>query len=355
MVMNFSTLKATNEWPGQEIIFCLAVDPNRHRLWFGCSDAAVYYLPLNEEKAERVNLEGEGHSSYVTGAVLDGQKLITSGYDKKLVWWDTESGQQIKAITAHDSWIRRIALTPDHRVISVGDDMQCRVWDAANGETLGSFTDHEKMTPHHYPSMLYALDISSDGSCIATGDRVGHIAIWNSQTLEKTAELETPEMYTWDPKQRRHSIGGIRSLAFSPDKTKLAVGGMGKVGNIDHLDGPSRIEVFDINSGERIQMMEDSKNKGLVEQMQWSPDGKQLLSVGGNHKGFISVHEVETGEQSHIVEHSGHIHAFSTDFENQVIITAAHQRLARWSFQSEDPQTQETKSLNKGDEEANNS
>lgn len=57
-----------------------------------------------------------------------GSKLITGGYDKRLIWWDTESREQIRSITAHDKWIRRVIATPDgQRVISVADDMRCRV------------------------------------------------------------------------------------------------------------------------------------------------------------------------------------------------------------------------------------
>ena len=31
----------------------------------------------------------------------------------------------------------------------------------------------------------------------------------------------------------------------------LAVGGIGKIGNIDHLEGKARVEVFDWQKGER--------------------------------------------------------------------------------------------------------
>ena len=94
--------------------------------------------------------------------------------------------------------------------------------------------------------MLFACAISPDARHLATGDKVGHVVVWDLETGQKlTDAAKRPGMYTWDPVQRRHSIGGIRSLAFSPDGTQLAVGGIGKIGNIDHLDGKARVEVFD--------------------------------------------------------------------------------------------------------------
>ncbi len=94
--------------------------------------------------------------------------------------------------------------------------------------------------------MLYAVAISSDGRRLATGDKVGHIVIWDLESGRSLATLEAPELYTWDPVQRRHSIGGIRSLAFSPDGKTLAAGGSGKISNIDHLDGKALVEIFDL-------------------------------------------------------------------------------------------------------------
>lgn len=326
-------LKQIAHWPCQDIVFCLAASDDHRRLWLGSSDAGVYEFDVTVEKPARVKFTGDGHTSYVTSMARCGNVLLTTGYDRRLIWWDLETRSQRRSTIAHDKWIRRVVATPDHRrVITVADDMRCRVWDVTTGDLMADFTDHAAQTPHHYPSMLYAVAVSPDGSRIATGDRVGHVAIWDTESYQKVSEVETPVMYTWDPKQRRHSIGGIRSLAFSPDGTRLAVGGIGKIGNIDHLGGPARLEVFDVNTGDRQWEIEDGKKKGLIEQMVWSPDGSFLMTVGGDHNGFITFYDMNNGQLLHQDGSGGHIHSVATDSDFRSIFVAAHQRVSHWSL-----------------------
>jgi WD40 repeat protein len=332
--MHPSNLHRVAHWPAQDILFCLAVADDAKRLWFGSSDASVYAMNLNTEKPEREKLVGEGHSSYVTSMARCGDYLVTGSYDRKLIWWNLTTGQQKRWIPAHDKWIRRVIATPDQtRVISVADDMQCRVWDVESGSLVAEFSDHRNQTPHHYPSMLYAVAVSPDGTKLATGDRVGHVAIWETGKFEKIAQLETPVMYTWDPKQRRHSIGGIRSLAFSGDGQRLAVGGIGKIGNIDHLGGPARLEVFDWQSGQRQLELEDNKLKGLIEQIHWGPDDQWILTSGGDHKGFTTIYNAGSGELMHQNEHPGHIHGLWHHHSYTDIFIASHKELSHWSME----------------------
>jgi WD40 repeat protein len=122
---------------------------------------------------------------------------------------------------------------------------------------------------------------------VATGDKVGHVVVWELASGKQVATLEAPGMYTWDPVQRRHSIGGIRSLAFAPDGRLLAVGGIGKIGNIDHLDGKARVEVFDWRKGERTHELAGDRLKGLVERLAFHPGGDWLLAAGGANDGFL--------------------------------------------------------------------
>jgi WD40 repeat protein len=336
MAADPTKLKKVQEHGTPGILFCVARAPESETLYAGSSDFKVYRFDLAAEKVEPKPLTGEGHQSYVTGVALAGEqrdRLVSGSYDGRLIWWDVAGGEQKQAVEAHGRWIRQVIASPDGKTVaSVADDMVCKLWDAATAAEIRTVTDHQAMTPHHYPSMLYAAAFSADGRHLATGDRVGHVAVWDTTSGEKLATLEAPIMYTWDPKARRHSIGGIRSLAFSPDGTRLAVGGIGTIGNIDHLGGPSRVEIFDWQSGERRHEIEDDKHKGLVEYLEFGPDGKWLLATGGDNGGFVTFHDAETGKLIHQDKAPMHVHAAAFNESCEKLYTVGHGKVATWEL-----------------------
>ncbi|MCH8829066.1 MAG: hypothetical protein IID45_05760, partial [Planctomycetes bacterium] len=302
-------LKVFRELRSPGIAFCIARVPQTERVFVGCSDFRIHEVDFAAKKPKATAFPQTMHQSYITGLALAGGQLVSGSYDGKLIWWDIKRKKPMRTVDAHGRWIRRVIASPDGSTIaSVADDMVCKIWDAKTGKLIRKITDHKPMTPNNYPSMLYALTFSPDGKLMATGDKVGHVAVWETKTGKKLGTLETPVMYTWDPKQRRHSIGGIRSLAFSHDSKLLAVGGIGKIGNIDHLGGPARTEVFDWKSGKRLHELSDNKRKGLVEQITFHPEGKWFLTVGGDHKGFITFYDAKSGKLTHQSEAKDHLH-----------------------------------------------
>jgi len=135
---------------------------------------------------------------------------VSGAYDGKLIWWELETGSKIRTVEAHGKWIRRVLATPDGSIIaSVADDMICRLWDAETGALRHEFKGHQATTPHHYPSMLHSCAISPDGKLVATGDKVGISSSGRLASGQAVNTMEAPVLYTWDPTQRRHSIGGI--------------------------------------------------------------------------------------------------------------------------------------------------
>jgi WD40 repeat protein len=326
MAANPDQLKVVKQISRRDVLFAIARLPHTNRLFLGSSDFKVYDLDLAQEKAEPHELIG--HKSYVTGLGLAGKAVISGSYDGRLIWWDADKHVQIRAVEAHTRWIRRVAATRDGKVVaSVADDMVCRLWDADNGKLLRELRGHKEKTPHHFPSMLYACAFSPDGKLLATADKVGHVVVWEVASGKPAATLEAPGMYTWDPVQRRHSIGGIRSVAFTPDGKLLAVGGIGKINNIDHLDGKARVEVFDWQKGERTHELASDKFKGLVEHLEFHPESAWLLAAGGANDGFLIFYDLKEKKAVHQEKVAMHVHDFVLNEAGDTVYAAGHGKL----------------------------
>jgi WD40 repeat protein len=327
MTANLDKLKLVKTISRREIVFSVARVPHTGRLFFGGSDGAIHDLDLAVAKPEPQEL-GK-HNSYVTGVALANTAVVSGGYDGRLIWWDIRERKQIRAVAAHQKWIRAVVATRDGRIVaSVADDMVCRLWDAPTGKLLHELRGHQETTPHHFPSMLYACALSPDGKHVATGDKIGHVVIWQVDTGKSIATLEVPALYTWDPTQRRHSIGGIRALAFSPDGKWLAVGGIGKVANIDHLDGKARVEVFDWQRGTRTHEFSSDKFNGLVERLAFHPQNDWLVAAGGANDGFLLFFDLKVNKAVRQDKAPMFIHDLVLNEGGDTIYAAGHHQLA---------------------------
>ncbi len=339
-----SRLKAVKQIDRAGIFFSLARAPGTERVFVGSSDSKVYAVDMSAEKPEWKELAG--HESYVMGAALAGSFLVTGAYDGKLIWWNSETLEAIRKVDAHAKWIRGVIASRDGRFIaSVSDDMLCKVWNAQTGELIHTLAGHQPLTPHHYPSMLYACAFSVDARLMATADKVGHVVVWDVASGQQLGAVETPLMYTWDPKQRRHSIGGVRSVAFSVDGRLLAIGGTGQIGNIDHLEALARIEVFDWHANQRTIEHAGDKHKGLVERMEFSPAGDWLVSAGGDHEGFIKFLSLADGKVLHQEKAPMHVHDFDLNEACDTLYAAGHGKLVRFEFKAPLPPIPESPAL----------
>ncbi len=307
------------------IHFSVARVPNTARLLVANSENKV--VELDASQANPTAREFVDHGRYATCVRLAGNTVVSGGYDNRLIWWDLQNNRVIRTIDAHTRQLRQLAVSPDGtKLASVADDMVCRLWNIANGERIRELRGHEERTPTNFGSMLYCCAFSNDGTKLATGDRVGRVCIWNVANGERLSTVEVPSLYTWDGTQRIRSIGGIRSLAFSPDGTQIAVGGVGQIGNVDGLSGPSRVEVHDWTRRQRVHEFQGNQ-QGLFNKLVWHPDNHWLCAIGGGGNGFILFTNMRDRTTIHQMNLPMHVHdsVFSEDWTT--LYHVGHQKI----------------------------
>ncbi len=210
-------------------------------------------------------------------------------------------------LRGHESWIGRIAWSPDGRILaSPSKDKTIKLWDAATGKLIRTLKGHT--------NGVYSVTWSSDGEILASG-AMDKIRLWNAKTgqLIRTLEGHTdtvsiawspngemlasgPIDYTirlWNTETGKliHSIerhtGMVYSVAWSPDGEMLASGSNDKT-----------IKLWNAKTGKLIRILEGHADS--VISVAWSPSGDMLVSGSSDHT--IRFWNVETGKQKSVLE-----------------------------------------------------
>jgi WD40 repeat protein len=223
--------------------------------------------------------------------------------------------------------------------------MLVKVWEPDTGKAIRSLEGHAKQTPQGHVTALYALAVSPDGKYLASGDRIGAVNVWEVETGKKLQSFDVSILYTYDPRQRKRSLGGIRSLAFSHDGTHLAVGGMGQVENVDGLAGPVHVQVWDWKKPAKVFMSGAQNHKGMIEALLFHPDKTWLIGAGGGgDNGFLAFWKVDpmpadAAEKKDPVplqriKMDGHVHRMALNAAGDTLYLAGYKKLDVWTLPS---------------------
>jgi WD40 repeat protein len=114
--------------------------------------------------------------------------------------------------------------------------------------------------------------------------------------------------------------------AFSPDGTQIAVGGVGQIGNVDGLSGPSRVEIHNWARRERVSDFQ-GQQQGLFNKLVWHPDNHWLCAIGGGGNGFILFRDTRNNTTIHQMNLPMHVHdaVFSEDWTT--LYHVGHQKI----------------------------
>ncbi len=222
---------ATNT-DGSRILVSSPGDRQAPRLW-------------DDRGALIARLEGHDNTVYTVAAGRDGSLFATGGYDQKIRFWRSATGERTGPVLELDRRPTSLAFSPDGSRIAVADEKgRVTVWHRDSGKQV--------LVVEAHPTWIQDIEYSRDGALLVTGGRQDHTAItWDAATGAK----------------RRMFVGHIDNLtraSLSPDGTLVATAS---------VDNTARL--WDERTGELLRTI-----RGPAYSAQFSPDGTHLFTTG---------------------------------------------------------------------------
>jgi WD40 repeat protein len=275
----------------------------------------------------------QGHDGWLRaiGFSPDGSRAFTGGYDGKLCFWDTKSDspQPLHAIDAHQGWIRWLAVQPGGKLLATaGNDLAVRLWAAESGELIRTLQGHEKH--------VYSLLFDDSGDLLLSGDLAGVVKVWEVATGDEVKTIDAKGLHLYHGGQRV-DYGGVRCMAFSPDRTQLACGGLHKGSNPFAGVQEPLVLVFDWETGEQVRTHEATEiTRGIIWRLGFLPDGTLLGASGGGSGGFLLFWGPEK-TQVHKFKLSNTVLDMDLRLQDRDVLTAHYDGRLRISRMAQEP------------------
>jgi len=257
----------------------LVYSPDGKTLASGGQDGAVHLWDV--ATGERINPQA-GHEYWVFGASLstDGRFAATCGGDRTTRIWETESGQLLRTLPVKDGpwpWATSCSFSPDGSQIAVTELQRLALFDLNSGRLLW-----EVMHADPLHSGKSSTTFSADGQRLAAIAGKNKVAVWKTSDHRRLADFDAIEAApAEDDKAELGEAAGdnrdkypceVQSAALSPDGRFLAIG------TRTAMAASAIVDIWEVDTHERVQRL--IPEKGGANQIQFSPDGKYLVTVG---------------------------------------------------------------------------
>jgi len=272
--MDVSKTHVESDFKHERPLMSCRFDPSGRFCFAGSQDYQVWRWTLDDGK--KVALDTD---AWVRGFAFAeaGEVLLTVGYDGRLIWWPATSDapEPLRAVDAHQGWVRAVDVSPDGTLIAtVGNDLVLRIWNAADGELVREMRGHE--------THIYNVAFHPSGKHVVTGDLKCHAIEWEVETGKQLRTWQATSLIKYDTTFRA-DIGGFRSMRFTADGKRLACSGITNVTNAFAGVGNPSVVVFDFESGKQvIEHLSKAKLRGVAWGLALHQDGSVIASVGGS-------------------------------------------------------------------------
>ena len=206
----------------------------------------------------RLLRSAEATSDTVFGASLspDGSKVAVGCADNTVRAFETATGKELYKISTHENWVLGTTFGIDSkRLVSVGRDRAAKLIDAGAGQFL------ENVNQMHGELAAVSRHPTADEIVIGGEDRIPYI-----YRMDRPRNMKVGEDATL-VRQLAAQEGAIFALDWSPDGTRVAVGGA----------GPS-VNLYAADTG--LPLVSCKGHAAGIYAVAFSPDGAHLATGG---------------------------------------------------------------------------
>jgi WD40 repeat protein len=189
-----------------------------------------------------------GHTGNIASAAWnrDGKLLATAAADKNVCLWDVASGKLLTTLKDHTGPLEAVAWSPDGKTLASGGyDPLIRLWQPS-GKPIGELKGQA--------GAVTQLAWSPRGNLLASGGPDGSICLWRKDRKQLQTVLKPGT--------------AIQTLAFSPDGSAIAAG-----------TSEGFVQLWQTANGRPLPktVLDQRRRAGGVNSLAWSLDGTRML------------------------------------------------------------------------------
>jgi len=225
-------------------------------------------------------LEGGSDGTSTVTFSPDGKYVLSGSWDNKARLWELETGIEVQRFDGHKDSVNSAVFSPDVKYVLTGSsDATARMWEISSGKEVRRFA---------HIGNIHSAKFSPDGQFVVTAGTEYESdsgSVPNSNTPLWKAPVQLWQTHTGQQLRRfKAGDGVVDSVDFSPDGNRLVSVKRNRSGDAERFE----MQLWDVKTGEEIQKFKEfneelsiaSGEVGLLGLVRFSPDGKYVLTNG---------------------------------------------------------------------------